>query len=115
MRNDIHTYCLSLPGASADFPFDSEVEVYRVGNKIFALMGHEEPLFINLKCEPELAQELRRAYEGIKPGYHMNKEHWNSIDLNSDVSLDVLKGLVERSYNLIFAGLPKRLQRQIKP
>ncbi len=100
--------CLFYPGTTYDFPFDAETAVFRVGGKMFALMGiNSEPLRINLKCNPELARGLREAFAGITPGYHMNKEHWNTVACGCDVSPDKIEWLIGHSYELVRDTLPK--------
>ena len=75
--------CLALPGASEEFPFGDEVSVFKVGGKMFALSHLDgEPLQLSVKCDPELAVQLRSAYPAITPGYHLNKRHWNTITLD---------------------------------
>jgi predicted DNA-binding protein (MmcQ/YjbR family) len=105
---EIDTYLLSKKGATFDYPFDEVVRVYRVANKMFALMIDEENLSINLKCDPIYALELRSIYEGIKAGYHMNKKHWNTVNVSSDVDDELLKELIDHSYELVYNKLPKR-------
>lgn len=102
------TYLLSKKGATFDYPFDETVRVYRVANKIFALTADKEPLAINLKCNPIYALELRSLYESIKAGYHMNKKHWNTVSVGSDVDDTLLKELVDHSYVLVYGKLTKR-------
>lgn len=106
--NEIDEYLLSKKGATFDYPFDEVVRVYRVANKMFALMIDEENLSINLKCDPLYAIELRSIYEGIKAGYHMNKKHWNTVSVGSDVDDELLKELIDHSYELVYNKLPKR-------
>ena len=78
---ELDNYLLSKQGATFDYPFDEEVRVYRIANKMFALMVDEENLSINLKCDPIYALELRSLYQSIKAGYHMNKKHWNTVSI----------------------------------
>lgn len=106
---ELKEYCSSKKGSTFDFPFDDVTLVYRVGNKMFALirMG-EEPLEINLKCDPVMAQDLRLDYPSIKPGYHMNKKYWNTIVLDGSLSDDFVKHLISLSYDLVFDGLTKK-------
>jgi predicted DNA-binding protein (MmcQ/YjbR family) len=95
-RKDVRDMILSRNGAWEDFPFDNITPVFKVGNKMFALIRTgTETLQINLKCEPELAMDLRDVYEDVTPGYHMNKKHWNSITCGSDVddSLPKIDGI----------------------
>ena len=100
---DVRNYCLSKPGAWEDFPFDEETLVIKVGSKMFALMGEEEPLRINLKCEPMEAIMLRQKYKSIKPGYH------------NDGSLTdaMLMAMIDDSYNLVFKSLKKSEKEKI--
>jgi predicted DNA-binding protein (MmcQ/YjbR family) len=100
--------CLGLAGASEEFPFGDEVSVFKVSGKMFALCSLDaEPLQVSLKCDPELAVQLRSAYEAITPGYHLNKRHWNTITLDGSVPDDMVADLVGDSYDLVVASLPK--------
>ena len=101
--------CLGLPGASEEFPFGDEVSVFKVGGKMFALcsLDAEPPLQLSVKCDPELAVQLRSAYEAIGPGYHLNKRHWNTITLDGSVPDEMVADLVGGSYDLVVASLPK--------
>lgn len=111
---EVRRRCLALAGATSDHPFGPDTEVFRVGGKIFALMGGgEDARRVNLKCDPGLAPALREAYVSVIPGYHMNKRHWNTVELDGDVPDDVLGDLVEDSYDLIVAKLPKAVQRGV--
>jgi predicted DNA-binding protein (MmcQ/YjbR family) len=103
-------FCLSLKGAKEEFPFDNRTLVFKVQNKIFALLDIESFKQINLKCDPEKAIELREQFEGIIPGYHMNKKHWNSLKIASDVSDSLVKELTSHSYELVVSGLTKKLR-----
>lgn len=94
--------CLALVGAVEEFPFSAGTSVFKVGGKIFALSAlDEEPLRVSLKCEPELAAQLRSDYEAIVPGYHLNKKHWLTITLGGDADDGLVAGLVEDSYALV--------------
>ena len=106
-------YCLSKKGVTESFPFDNKTLVFKVGGKMFALADVEEFSFANLKCTPEKAIELRETYTGIKPGYHMNKTHWNSIMVNEDVPSNLFLELVDLSYVLIVESLPKKLRDEL--
>lgn len=104
----LYTYVSGLPGAEETYPFGPDVLVMKVGGKMFALVGLERlPMFVNLKCDPERALELRASYEGIEPGWHMNKASWNSVYLASDVPAQLIRELVDHSYALIVQSLPK--------
>ncbi len=109
---EVRRRCLALPGATSDFPFGTQTEAFRVHEKIFALMmGGPDAPRVNLKCDPGLVPSLRDAYRSVLPGYHMNKRHWNTVELDGDVPDDVIGDLVEDSYDLIVAKLPKAVQR----
>lgn len=104
-------FCLSLDNqVTEDFPFDESTLAFRIENKIFALTDVDKfDEGVNLKCTPERTIELREAYNGIVPGYHMNKSHWNTVMPNSDVPTSLLKELVELSYTLV-KPKPKRVR-----
>lgn len=110
---DFRAHCLKKPGFSEDFPFGPEVLVFRVGGKIFALLDVDAFESVNLKCDPERAVELRERYEGIKPGYHMNKQHWNTVDAQGGVPGKLLLELADHSYELVKASLPKKLRESL--
>ena len=112
-----YEYCLSKKGVSEHFPFDADTLVFKVGGKMFALSSLKqwekgEPS-VNLKCEPDKAQELRAQYDAIKPGFHMSKVHWNTIAINKEVSDKLLKELIDHSYDLVFKSLTKKIQTEI--
>ena len=107
------SYCLAKNGVTEDFPFDENVLVFRVGGKIFSLCDVNEFVSINLKCEPEKAIEYREKYNGVKPGFHMNKKHWNTIETSGDVPRKVLLELVDHSYELVFSSLTKKQRESI--
>jgi len=106
---DIREYCLSKKAVTENFPFNETTLVFKVCNKIFALIDINNPeIKINLKCNPEYAVELREQYTEIVPGYHMNKRHWNTITCNGKISQQFLFKLIDHSYNLIVEKLPKK-------
>lgn len=104
----VFAYLQSKKGATYDYPFDDDVRVYRVGNKIFALLKAQTPISINLKCEPTYALELRSLYASITGGYHMNKKHWNTVEMVDEVNFDLLKELIDHSYTLKVNSLSKK-------
>lgn len=110
----IDNYLLSKNGASFDYPFDDKVRVYKVCNKMFALMVDESPLKINLKCNPIYALELRSLYDSILPGYHMNKKHWNTVTIQGDVDDKLLFELIDHSYESVILGLTKKQREELK-
>src|ERR1700754_3796926 len=100
--------CLGLAGASEEFPCGDEVSVFKVSGKMFALSHLDgEPLQVSVKCDPELAVQLRAAYAAIGPGYHLNKRHWNTIRLDGSVADEMVGDLLGDSYELVVASLPK--------
>jgi predicted DNA-binding protein (MmcQ/YjbR family) len=102
-------YCLSKPQATEDTPFGPDVLVFRVGGKIFALASLDEvPARANLKCDPDLALELRDRYGQVQPGYHMNKKHWNTVELESGIPDAELRKMIDHSFDLVAKSLPHR-------
>jgi predicted DNA-binding protein (MmcQ/YjbR family) len=100
---------LSLPHVEECTPFGPEHFVEKVGGKVFAIYSPgEEPIRLNLKCDPDRAIKLRGEHEGIIPGYHMNKRHWNTLILDGSVPAALVKELIRHSYDLVFASLPKK-------
>lgn len=106
-------YCLNKPGTSEDTPFDENTLCFKVGSKIFAIIDIELFESVNLKCDPEKAIELREQFDGIVPGYHMNKKHWNTVSFNGSVPDKLILELVDHSYDLIFKSLPKTTRDSI--
>lgn len=112
--DELRHYCLSKEQAGEDLPFGPDVLVFRVLGKMFALVNVEGlPRSVNLKCDPEWAMELRESYPDIEPGYHMNKKHWNTVQLEGELSDDFLVELIDHSYDLVVAGLPKSARKQL--
>ena len=103
----VREYCLKLKSCTEDFPFDETTLVMKVADKMFALINLDENPSVNLKCDPEEALKLREEFEAVKPGYHMNKKYWNTIELNGTIPDDRLKGWIKNSYKLVVAKLPK--------
>ena len=101
-------YCLSKPDATEGTPFGPDVLVFKVSGKIFALASLDEvPATANLKCDPDLALELRDRYEQVTPGYHMNKKHWNTVEIESGIPEIELRKMIDHSYELVVTSLPK--------
>lgn len=110
----VKTLLLSKPGAWEDFPFGPDALVFKVANKMFALIGIEhDPLQMNLKCDPEHGEGLRAIYPSVLPGYHMNKRHWNTIILDGSVPEEVIAEMIDDSYSLVFQTLTKKEQENI--
>ena len=102
-------YCLNKKGVSEEFPFDKTTLVFKVYGKMFALFDIDSFDSVNLKCDPEKAIALREQYNGITPGYHMNKKHWNTISFDCTVPEKLILELTDESYNLILSSVPKKL------
>jgi predicted DNA-binding protein (MmcQ/YjbR family) len=111
----LKSYCLTKPGALEAFPFDFHTLVFKVGSKMFALTDiHEQILTVNLKCDPDLADELRQSYPAITPGYHMNKRHWNTIRLDGTIPDEQIQKLIDHSYQLVVSSLKKAEKELLK-
>jgi len=107
-RHELRALCLALPGAREDFPFGDEVSVFKVGGKMFALGNLDaEPLQVSLKCDPDLAVQLRAGCPAIAPGYHLNKRHWNTVTVDGSLPDQMVTDLVSDSYDLVVAALPR--------
>ena len=107
-------YCLRKAGAAEDTPFGEEHLVFKVGGKMFALLTLEEvPATVNLKCDPDLALELRDRYEQVRPGYHMNKKHWNTVEIAAGIPETELRKMIDHSYELVVRGLPKAKRAEL--
>ena len=94
-----------MPGAKLEYPFGEGVAVYKVDDKMFALVQEDsKPVRLSLKCDPLLAETLREKYETVMPGYHLNKKHWNTIVLSGQLSWEEIQDLIKLSYNLVTTG-----------
>jgi len=110
---ELRDYCLQKRGVTEGFPFGEDTLVFKVGGKIFLLTGLEDGNRFNVKCDPELAVELRERHNEVKPGYHMNKVHWNTVYMDGALTAKQLYHMVNHSYDLIFKSLPKQIQAEI--
>lgn len=111
---ELKKICLGMPGTVEEFPFDEASSVFKVAGKMFALSAlRGVPLQVNLKCEPDLAVQLRGQYPAITAGYHMNKRHWNTVLLDGSVPDKLVREMIEDSYDLVVAGLPRREQEKL--
>ena len=98
----VEEYILSMPNAVLDYPFGEGVAVYKVNDKMFALIAEgKDPVRLSLKCDPQLAQKLRNEYESVQPGYHLNKKHWNTMILSGQLNWDEVQDLIRHSYILV--------------
>ncbi len=111
---DFREYCISKPGTSEELPFDNQTLVFKVKGKIFALTNIDTFESINLKCDPEKALELREKYQAVQPGYHMNKKHWNTIQIDGELNDDQIRHWINHSYELVVSKLPKKLKEELK-
>jgi predicted DNA-binding protein (MmcQ/YjbR family) len=100
-------YCLSLPAVTEELPFGPDTLVYKVAGKMFALTDINTFESINLKCDPDLAVELRERYPAVLPGYHMSKKHWNTVLMDGSISNQLIRDWIRQSYDLVAASLPK--------
>jgi predicted DNA-binding protein (MmcQ/YjbR family) len=108
---DLKAFCLEQACAEETFPFNAEVSVFKVGGKMFALCALDaDPLSISLKCVPELAVKLRIEHQAITAGYHLNKQHWNTVLIDGSVPDQLVREMIEDSYDLVRAGLPKAVR-----
>ncbi|KAA0993592.1 MmcQ/YjbR family DNA-binding protein [Dyadobacter aurulentus] len=105
----LREYCLHLPGVTEELPFGPDTLVFKVKGKVFLLTSLDAPSFgFNAKCDPEKAMELREKYPDVLPGYHMNKKHWNTVNVTGSIPSETLFQWVKDSYDLVVAGLPKK-------
>jgi predicted DNA-binding protein (MmcQ/YjbR family) len=105
-------YCLSKSGATEGTPFGPDILVFKVGGKIFALASLDEvPARANLKCDPDLALELRDRYEQVRPGYHMNKKHWNTVEIEGGIPDVEVRSMIDHSYDLVVKNRRRSLGR----
>lgn len=111
---EIREYCIRKPAVTESFPFDEVTLVFKVKNKMFALVSLDGDLRISLKCDPEEAIELREKHPEIIPGYHLNKALWNTIDLCGSLSMKIIQEMIDKSYALIVESLPKKIREELK-
>jgi len=112
--DDLKAFCLSMTGAHEDFPFGADVSVFKVKEKMFALLPMDiDPQTISLKCDPAEAMLLREQYEGVIAGYHLNKKHWNTVTSGRDVPDGLIEEMIEDSYHLVVKKLPKRDREEL--
>jgi predicted DNA-binding protein (MmcQ/YjbR family) len=109
----VRKYCTKMKGMTECFPFGEDTLVYKVADKMFCLTILRYPYKINLKCNPELAVELREKYSAVTPGYHMNKTHWNTILLDGTIPEKEILSWIDHSYNLVVKTLPKKALKQL--
>lgn len=107
-------YCRSFPGSVETFPFGPATSVFKVEGKMFALCAlAQRPLRVSLKCEPQLAEQLREAHAAVGPGYHLNKRHWNTVIIDGSLPEQVIRDMIEDSYDLVVSQLPAFRRRAL--
>jgi predicted DNA-binding protein (MmcQ/YjbR family) len=113
-NEEIREYCLSKPAVTEGFPFNDTALVFKVAGKMFALLDlSEESRGISLKCDPELAVELREKHSEVTPAYHFNKQHWNGVSLGGSISNNQLKEWIDHSYMIVVNSLPKSKRQDL--
>ena len=113
--SDMYDYCRNRPGVTEGFPFGADVLVFKVSGKMFALVNLDtKPVHLNLKCDPERAVELRETHEDVMPGYHMNKQHWNTLNLDGALDIRLVRELIDHSYETVVASLTAKARRALR-
>lgn len=111
----LRIYFIAKAGCTESFPFGPDALVFKVEGKMFGLMSLDQnPPRINLKCDPEWAQELRAEHSWVLPGYHMSKKHWNTVVVEDVANTEMVKKLIDHSYELVFNSLPKKVRDGIE-
>jgi predicted DNA-binding protein (MmcQ/YjbR family) len=104
---ELRNLCLAFPGSAETFPFGPNTSVFKVAGKMFALSQlAEHPLRVSLKCEPQLAEQLRETHSAVLPGYHLNKRHWNTVIIDGSIPEQMIREMIEDSYDLVVSKLP---------
>jgi len=111
---ELREYCLQMPGVTEGFPFGEDTLVFKVAGKIFLLIGLETGNRFNVKCDPELAVDLRERFPEVIPGYHMNKKMWNTVYIDGSLTRKQLHEMIDHSYQEVFKGLPKKVKAEIE-
>src|SRR3954451_23234620 len=112
--SELRLWCLKQTGAVEEFPFGPEHSVFKVAGKMFALSALDRsPLEVSLKCGPDLALHLRASYPAIRPGYHLNKRHWNTLTLDGSLPEQLVRDLIEDSYELVVSAMPARVRKEL--
>lgn len=112
-REQIRRFCLSKAGVTEEFPFDDVTWVYKVSGKMFALLSSDEDT-LSLKCDPDIAIELRANFEDVQPGWHMNKKHWVTVQFAGELPIRLIQSWISNSYTLVVAKLPKVQQMTLR-
>jgi predicted DNA-binding protein (MmcQ/YjbR family) len=110
----LRDHCLTFPGVAETFPFGPQTSVFKVADKMFALSGlGQRPLRVSLKCDPLLAEQLREAHPSVLPGYHLNKRHWNTVVVDGSLPDQMIKDMIEDSYDLVVSRLSRSRRRAL--
>lgn len=107
-------HCLTKVGSSESYPFGPDVAVFKVAGRIFAICSVDEPLQVSVKCDPEIAPVLRDTYAAVRPGYHLNKRHWNTVVVDGSIPDAVLTEFVDDSYDLVVDALPRAERERLR-
>ena len=110
---EFREYCMAKPGVTEEFPFDEVTLVFKVAGKVFVLTNLDGDWSLNLKCDPDRALDLRDRFAAIRPGYHMNKRHWNTLTLDGSLPSALVRELIEHSYQLVVRGLPRKVREEL--
>ncbi len=111
---ELRDLCMAFPGSSETFPFGPNTSVFKVAGKMFALSQlAEHPLRVSLKCEPQLAEQLRETHSAVLPGYHLNKRHWNTVIIDGSIPEQMIEEMIEDSYDLVVSKLPMSRRRAL--
>ena len=113
--DELRRFCLAKPGTIEDFPFGDEISVFRVVGRIVAIshLGRL-PLEVSLKCDPDLARTLRARYPAVRPGYHLNKRHWNTVTLDGSIGRGEIEAMIDDSYDLVVRGLTRKQREELE-
>lgn len=111
---EFRNYCTAKKGVQETFPFDDNTLVMKVLDKMFALANLDGPLSINLKCDPEKAIELREQYPAVKPGYHMSKMHWNTVEMDGSIDKRTIQSWIDDSYSLVVSKMSKSRKKELE-
>lgn len=111
---ELREYCLAKKGVTESFPFDETTLVFKVAGKMFCLTDLVDDFAVALKNDPEKNMELREQYPAIRPGYHMNKQHWNTVQIDGTISDKMLQQLIDESYRIIVNKLPKKFREELQ-
>ena len=112
-REQVKHYLMSRKASEETFPFGAEVAVFKVLDKMFALLPIDDPLSVSLKCDPEFAEVLRDTYDAVQPGYHLSKRHWNTVTIDGSIPDDEIEEMIDASYRLVVEKMTKKDQRKL--